>query len=101
MSGGPPVTWTNPIMVIWRSSHLQEILFEFFEVTSFKTVVLYVTLITGGPPLAQKSLARFPLQLFLAYVYVSGGISVSRGPHYSPTNTNFMEHVFFHVPKCV
>ena len=46
--------------------------------------------ITGGPPLTRKSLTRFPLTRFLAYVHVSGGISVSRGPEYSPTNTNFM-----------
>ena len=45
---------------------------------------------TGGPPLTRKSLTRFPLPWFLAYVRVSGGISVSRGPQYSPTNTNFM-----------
>ena len=45
---------------------------------------------TGGPPLTRKSLKRFPLPRFLAYVRVSGGISVSRGPQYSPTNTNFM-----------
>ena len=43
---------------------------------------------TGGPPLTRKSLTRFPLPRFLAYVRVSGGISVSRGPQY--TNTNFM-----------
>ena len=35
---------------------------------------------TGGPPLTRKSLPRFPLTRFLAYVRVSGGISVSRGP---------------------
>ena len=45
---------------------------------------------TGGPPLTRKSLTRFPLTRFLAYVCVSGGISVSRGPQYSPNNTNFM-----------
>ena len=45
---------------------------------------------TRGPPLTWKSLTRFPLPWFLAYVRVSGGISVSRGPQYSPTNTNFM-----------
>ena len=39
---------------------------------------------TGGPPLTQKSLTRFPLPRFLAYVRLSGGISVEmrvrRGP---------------------
>ena len=45
---------------------------------------------TGGPPLTQKSLTRFQLPRFLAYVHVSGGISVSRGLQYSPTNINFM-----------
>ena len=45
---------------------------------------------TGGPPLTRKSLTRFPLTHFLTYVRVSGGISVSRGPQYSPTNTSFM-----------
>ena len=30
---------------------------------------------TGGPPLTRKSLTRFPLPQFLAYVRVSGGIS--------------------------
>ena len=37
-------------------------------------------LCTGSPPLTRKSLTRFPLTQFLAYVRVSGGISVSRGP---------------------
>ena len=46
--------------------------------------------VTGGPPLTRKLLTRFPLPRFFAYVRVSGGISVSRGPQYSPTNTNFM-----------
>ena len=54
-----------------------------------------------GPPLTPKSLTRFPLPRFLAYVHVIGGISVSRGPQYSPTNTSFMYHGFFQVPKCV
>ena len=45
---------------------------------------------TGGPPLTRKSLTRFPLPRFLAYVRVSGGINVSRGTQYSPTNTSFM-----------
>ena len=45
---------------------------------------------TGGTPLTRKSFTRFPLTRFLAYVRVSGGISVSRGPQYSPTNTSFM-----------
>ena len=45
---------------------------------------------TGGPLLKRKSLTRFPLPRFLAYVRVTGGISVSRGPQYSPTDTNFM-----------
>ena len=31
---------------------------------------------TGGPPLTRKSLTWFPLTRFLAYVRVSGGISV-------------------------
>ena len=39
---------------------------------------------TGGPPLIRKSLTQYPLTRFLAYVRVSGGISVSRGPQYSP-----------------
>ena len=45
---------------------------------------------TGGTELTRKSLTRFPLTRFLAYVRVSGGISVSRGPQYSPTYTSFM-----------
>ena len=39
--------------------------------------ILGKNLPTGGPPLTQKSLTRFPLPRFLAYVHVSGGISVS------------------------
>ena len=58
---------------------------RFFSLTTYVTIVD-----TGGPPLTRKSLTRFPLPRFLAYVRVSGGISVSRGPQYSPTNTNFM-----------
>ena len=46
--------------------------------------------LTGGPPLTRKSLTGFPLPWFFAYVPVIGGISVSRGPQYSPTNTSFM-----------
>ena len=45
----------------------------------------YITRGTGGPPLTRFPLTRFPLTRFLAYVRVSGGISVSRGPQYSPT----------------
>ena len=30
---------------------------------------------TGGPPLTRKSLTRFPLPRFLAYVRASGGFS--------------------------
>ena len=51
--------------------------------------IMLTNISTGGPPLTQKSLTRFPLTRFLAYVRVSGGISVSRGPQYSPTNTVF------------
>ena len=35
----------------------------------------FCTTCTGGPPLTQKSLTRFPLPWFLAYVRVSGGFS--------------------------
>jgi len=42
---------------------------------------------TGGPPLTRKSLTRFPLPRFLAYVRVNGNFSASGGPQYSPTNT--------------
>ena len=35
---------------------------------------------TGGPPLTRKSLTRFQLTRSLAYVCVSGGISVSTLP---------------------
>ena len=35
---------------------------------------------TGGPPLTRKSLTRFPLTRFLAYVRVSGGISIKDHP---------------------
>ena len=38
----------------------------------------------------RKSLTRFPLPRFFAYVRVNGGISISRGSQYSPTNTSFM-----------
>ena len=54
------------------------------------TAAIIVKWYTRGPPFTQKSLTRFPLPQFLAYVRVSGGISVSRGPQYSPTNTSFM-----------
>ena len=57
---------------------------------NFFTYNFYGPIGTGGPPLTRKSLTRFPLTRFLAYVRVSGGISVSRGPQYSPTNTSFM-----------
>ena len=44
---------------------------------------LWTEIDTGGSPLTRKSLTRFPLTRFLAYVRVSGEISVSRGPQYS------------------
>ena len=56
----------------------------------FKEEIVNPIISTGGPPLTRKSLTWFPLTRFLAYVHVSGGISVSRGPQYSPTNTSFM-----------
>ena len=56
----------------------------------FQSIIKYRTLGTGGPPLARKSLTQFQLTRFLAYVRVSLGISVYRGPKYSPTNTSFM-----------
>ena len=40
---------------------------------------------TGGPPLTRKSLIRFPLSQFLAYVHVRGGISVRE--HSQTTST--------------
>ena len=60
-----------------------------WDISSF-TINPTIYNIIQGPPLTRKSLTRFPLPRFLAYVRVSGGISVSRGPQYSPTNTNFM-----------
>ena len=63
-------------------------------------VLKFNRLYTGGPQLTRKSLTRLPLPGFLAYVRVSGGISVRRGPQYSPTNTNFMLNTFFQVAKC-
>ena len=61
---------------------------EFLAANAFHLNV--INQYTGGPPLTRKSLTRFPLTRFLAYVRVSGGISVSKGPQYSPTNTSFM-----------
>ena len=45
---------------------------------------------TGGPPITQKSLSRFSLPRFLAYVRASGGFSNLYETWYSPINTNFM-----------
>ena len=41
-------------------------------ITKFKIIQIITT---GGPPLTRKSLTRFPLPWFLAYVHVSGGFS--------------------------
>ena len=57
----------------------------FFPFTTLQLLQNSVAHVQGVPPLTQKSLTRF-----LAYVRVSGGISVSRGAQSSPTNTKFM-----------
>ena len=56
-----------------------------------------------GSPLTRKSLTRFLLPQFLAYVRASGGFSVIRGPQCSSTNMNFKYITrFFPSPKmCV
>ena len=82
----PLTSWTTPVV------H-----FLFYRETSRDIFTSMQS--TGGPPLTRKSVTRFPLPRFLAYVHVSGGISVGRGPQYSPTNTNFMQHSFFPSPK--
>ena len=46
---------------------------------------------TGGPPLTQKSLTRFPLPLFLAYVRVSRRIRAST----ASTLTRISSNMFF------
>ena len=83
---GPPIflnVWEQiTIQNGLKRATLQATIVPFFD--------SYLVTITGGPPLTRKSLTRFPLPRILAYVRVSGGISVSRGPQYSPTNTNFM-----------
>ena len=67
---------------------------------AFEYLSLAYQIGTGGPPLTRKSLTRFPLPRFLASVRVSGAISVSRGPQYRPTSTNFMYVTrFFPSPK--
>ena len=50
------------------------------ELRGFLMLMYRHFLITGGPPLTRKSLTRFPLTRFLAYLRVSGGISIS-GDH--------------------
>ena len=45
----------------------------------YKDFFTSIIRITGGPPLTRKSLTRFPLPRFLAYVRASGGFSGSRG----------------------
>ena len=82
---------------IWEHTHdpklaTRGIMVIGFLVSIFTRIFLKMQIIqyTGGPPLLRKSLTRFPLPLFLAYVRVRGGISVSKGPQYSPTSTNFM-----------
>ena len=42
------------------------------KVSQVKSVLVHGT---GGPPLTRKSLARFPLTPFLAYVRARGGFS--------------------------
>ena len=44
--------------------------------------------------IARKSLTRFPLPRFLAYVRASGDLTVSGGPQYSPTYTISCNTVF-------
>ena len=63
---------------------------QLLRTTSEPTKIVLIFRKYRGSPLTQKSLTRFPLTQFLAYVRVCGWISFSRGPQYSPTNTNFM-----------
>ena len=56
------------------------------QTTSY--VVLKGLQCTGGPPLTRKLLTRFALTRFLAYVRVSGGISVSRRLQYNPSRVS-------------
>ena len=51
---------------------------------------------TRGPPLTRKSLTRFPLTRFLAYVRLSGGISVHTVQNFKVLN-NFISLRFFHL----
>ena len=82
--------FTNSLMIV----NNKRVLVTFYKKSDENSVFYRDTQkhfhITGGPPLTWNSLTRFPLPRFFAYVRVSGGISVSRGPQYSPTNTNFM-----------
>ena len=85
-----------------KNSHLEITIIPFKNIIKFplntfilgKNITDFVfpdlNLYTGDPPLTWKLLTRFPLPRFFAYVRVSGGISISRGPQYSPTNSSFM-----------
>ena len=44
---------------------------------SIRLLMIVLVVYTGGPPLIQKSLTRFLLPQFLAYVHVSRGISIN------------------------
>ena len=47
-----------------------------FVLFSFHLQILHTKVGTGGPPLTRKSLTRFPLTRFLAYVRVSGELAL-------------------------
>ena len=80
---GSLVRWDK--WMVNQASDVPSIIFFswFLEKLFAKMVSIY-----RGSPTYRKSLTRFPLPRFLAYV--SGEISVSRRPQNSPTNTSFM-----------
>ena len=57
-----------------------EICFSNLQDELLQITILSLKFEYRGFPLTRKSLTRFTLTRFLAYVRVSGGISVSRGP---------------------
>ena len=75
--------WSPSRMCVHCSVRLTTQKSEYRLLPFFATIAQWKTKqknITGGPPLRQKSLTRFPLTQFLVYVRASGGFSGSKGP---------------------
>ena len=65
--------WLETNLVSWIITHAMTVRYCYFTWGSSQSTKI---VFTGGPPLTRKSLTRFPLTSFLAYVRVSGELAL-------------------------